>query len=93
MTVEEYLKGAILYEKEGQIIFVHKENDELIQLCDIRGWGHIQHLFVKEGKSKNIDFASAMSFQDQVGEFIKEAIEEKLKKHYEKDNKEDSKKG
>ncbi len=80
MTVKEYLKGKLLYDEEGQIIFIEKEDGKLVQLCDIRGWGHIQHLFVTEKGVKNIDFSAAMKFQDEIGKYIKEAIEEKLKK-------------
>jgi hypothetical protein len=75
MTIKEYLKGTIHYEPAGQMIFCNKEEmgDSLfLTIGDVRGWGQIQYLFPNLNK--------AAKFQDELGEFIAEAIREKLEK-------------
>jgi hypothetical protein len=74
MTVEEFI-GKAKYDKEGQLIFGVKGGN-LQLICDVRGWGAIQNLFTKDGR---IDFDAAYKFQDELGEFIAAAINEKLK--------------
>lgn len=74
-TIQEFI-GNARYDKEGQMIFAVKGGN--IQLiCDIRGWGAIQNLFAD--KSGKIDFDAAYKFQDELGEYIAAAINEKLK--------------
>jgi hypothetical protein len=75
MTIKEYLKGRVYYEPGGQIIFCGKGkfgDGHILDIADVRGWGEIQHLF--EDQQKCIDF------QDGIGEFIAQAIREKLEK-------------
>ncbi len=76
MTVEEYLNGEIKYDKRGQYIWLVDKRGHHDKIADLRGWGKIQNLF--ENKDKTIDFKSAELFQDEVGEFIVQAIREKL---------------
>lgn len=74
MTLQEYLKGTIYYIAEGQMILCEKKdnnNSHILDVSSVRGWGEIQHLF-KTSKE-------AEDFQDSLGEFITEAIKEKIK--------------
>lgn len=72
MKLQEYI-GEAIYDPSGQMIFA-KTNDGLQQLADIRGWGHIQQLFPK--------FKDCEKFQDDVGQFIADAINEKVKRDF-----------
>lgn len=50
--------------------------DELQIIAEVRGWGAIQNLFKR--KDGSIDDEKAAQFQDQLGQFIADAITEKL---------------
>jgi hypothetical protein len=47
-------------------------------IAELRGWGAIQNMFKNEDGS--INFEDAEQFQDEMGKFIVEAINEKLNK-------------
>jgi hypothetical protein len=47
-------------------------------IAEIRGWGAIQNMFIN--KDGSINFEDAEKFQDELGEFIADAINEKLMK-------------
>jgi hypothetical protein len=47
------------------------ENEEIMPIISVRGWGAIQHLFKTEEE--------AIEFQNELGIFIQDAINEKLK--------------
>lgn len=66
MTVKEFLFGDILYDKESQQIY--NKNGSLVM---IRGWAGI-----RKYTSTSLE---TCEFQDKLGEFITEAIKEKLK--------------
>ena len=70
MTVKKWLKD-VYYDQQGQMIFSIKDG-HCQMIADIRGWGAIQHLFDESVKAEN--------FQDEVGQFIVDAIKEKLNK-------------
>jgi hypothetical protein len=73
MTIKDYLKGKVYYEPAGQMIFCRKDDDShILDVSSVRGWGKIQYSFKT--------FTEAAKFQDDLGEFIAEAIREKLKK-------------
>ena len=69
MKVQDFIGEKVSYYRHGQMIFGHK-GDKLQLLLDIRGWGAIQHLFNEE--------KDAADFQDAFGEWIAEAINDKL---------------
>ena len=52
--------------------FPDKTYEVVNEVLSIRGWGAIQHMF------KNID--EAAEFQDELGRFIAEAINEKIER-------------
>ncbi len=53
------------------------EKDGIQMVGEIRGWGAIQHLF--KNPDGSIDFDAAGKFQDELGEWIADAINQKLK--------------
>ena len=74
MTVKEFIGDRVIYDKEGQMIFGMKgDNPKLI--LEVRGVGAIQNSFRKGG---DIDFEAANKFQDEMGKFIANCINEKL---------------
>lgn len=76
MKAEDFIGPEVIYDPSGQIIWGKKEKGELQMIADIRGWGAIQNLFKRPDKS--IDFEKASAFQDEVGEWIADAINQKL---------------
>lgn len=62
--------GKAKYDPSGQMIFAVSKDDGLQLLVDVRGWGRIQHMFKTEKEAE--------VFQDSIGEFITDAINEKL---------------
>ena len=75
MTTRQWLGENIFYDPDAVKIWTHVAEDGkhcIRQIADIRGWGELQHLFE--------DINEAHQFQDKVGEFIVEAIKEKLQR-------------
>jgi len=77
-NVSLFIGVVATYDPDGQIIWGLDENGEHQRIADVRGWGAIQNLF----KSKNgkIDSDKAMEFQDEMGKWIADAINEKLER-------------
>jgi len=75
MTPAEYIKKA-KYDEYGSKIW-SQDGQELQMLADVRGWGHIQNLFKENGQ---INEAKAAKFQDSIGQFIVDAINEKIER-------------
>lgn len=76
MKPEDFIGDKAEYDKEGQMIWGITKGDEMQMLLNVRGWGAIQNLFpmTKEGQNK------AAKYQDEVGQWITDAINEKLEK-------------
>jgi hypothetical protein len=72
MKPQDFIGDSVEYDKEGQIIWGVTNGDELQMLLNVRGWGAIQHLFDSQD--------DAAKFQDEVGQWITDAINEKLNK-------------
>jgi len=75
MKVQEWLSG-LEYDADGMTIEKTVNNSQVI-IFDIKGWSTIVNSLGNEHK--------AALFQDSVGEFILEAINEKLQNDKEKD--------
>lgn len=72
MTIEKWLSD-LHYDKFSQTIWNKSGDDGDAQMvADIRGWGFIQYRF------ETVD--EAEKFQDEVGEFIVQAIREKIER-------------
>lgn len=69
MTVNQWLKN-VYYDPFGQYIWSKQPDGGSQMVCDIRGWGALQHEFDT--------MEEAEKFQDEVGNFIAQAIKEKL---------------
>lgn len=74
MDIKEFLEGKVCYDNEGAVILTHSVEQPV---ADIRGWGSIQNLF-KDSTTGVIDNDKADKFHDQLGQFIADAINEKL---------------
>lgn len=70
--IKEYLNGT--YFDAGSGMFFSKVG----HVADIRGWGHIQNMF--KNPDQTIDFCKAEQFQDALGKWVADAINEKLNK-------------
>jgi hypothetical protein len=79
----KHVGEAKLDEYTQSIIWGIQDNGNFQHLLDInvRGWGAIQNYF--KSKNGSINFESAEKFQDAVGKFIAEAINEKVKRETE----------
>ena len=69
MKVEDFLKDTKYY-PDGGYFFSGEFQSRMVAM--IRGWGEIQYLFE--------DQKDAEKFQDEIGYFIADAINEKLNK-------------
>ena len=56
-----------------------EDNDEPFR---VRGWGYIQNMF-RNPKTSKIDVDAAAKFQDEIAEFIADAINEKIERETE----------
>lgn len=72
MTIEQWLSD-VYYDNWGTHIWNKEDKDGGSQLvAEVRGWGRLQNEF--ETKDE------AAKFQDEVGEFIVQAIREKIER-------------
>ena len=72
-TVESFIGDKVEYDQHGgQFIWGIHNGEEMQMLLSVRGWGAIQHLFDNQN--------DAAKFQDEMGEWIADAINEKLNK-------------
>jgi len=72
MTIEKWLNN-VYYDEFGQYLWSRQDSSVGSQMVgEIRGWGCLQNEF------KTPEEAS--QFQDQVGKFIAEAINEKMER-------------
>ena len=72
----EFFGKEAIYDDMSQKIWAKHADGGLQMIADIRGWGAIQNLFKK--KDGTIDEESAYAFQDGMGRWITEAINEKM---------------
>lgn len=80
--MKNYLGKKVIYYNKGQQIFsVNEGGIAKNHILDIRGWGVIEKMF------KNSQ--EAFEFQDEVGEWVADAINEKLKREWRDDEEED----
>jgi hypothetical protein len=76
--IKSFIGNKVVFdENSGYIFGTNEGKDQGMQLiAEVRGWGAIQNLFkIKNGE---IDFDTAAQFQDEMGKFIAEAIQEKI---------------
>jgi hypothetical protein len=79
MKITDFIKGKVTYDKfGGQYLWIKNPNGGSQMLGEVRGWGAIQNLF--RDKNGNIDEKEAGEFQDLIGDFIADAINEKIER-------------
>lgn len=88
MTIKEWLSN-VYYDEFGTHIWNEEKDGGSQLVVDVRGWGRIQNEFElpKEKGESDIDHKRRMTqaaakFQDSVGNFIVEAIKEKIQRDY-----------
>lgn len=75
--ITDFINGPVIYDKEVQYFWINTPNNGVQMLADLRGWGHIQNMFKENGK---INMDKAGKFQDEIGEFVAQAINEKIER-------------
>ena len=79
MEIKDFIKGTVTYDKfGGQCFWVEEPNGGQKMLAEMRGWGRIQNMF--RNKKGKIDEDAAAEYQDKLGDWIAEAINEKLER-------------
>jgi hypothetical protein len=73
MTPQDFIGKKATYFEFGTQIFGENKKGELQIILDVRGWGAIQNLF--KG-----DLKKASDFQDELGIWFADAINEKLER-------------
>ena len=72
MTIKQWLQN-VHYDEDGQYLWAnHDDGNQLIG--EVRGWGAIYNEFPNDER--------ASTFQDEVGKFIADAINEKIKRDF-----------
>lgn len=77
VKVSDFIGEKATYDESGQMIFGVDKKGGLQLIADVRGWGAIQNLFKN---SNGTIKAEASKFQDELGEWLAEAINEKLER-------------
>lgn len=78
MKVTDFIGVKATYDEYGQFILGVDKDGGHQKLADLRGWGAIQNLFKTKGGL--IDEEKAASFQDELGRWLVDAINEKLER-------------
>jgi hypothetical protein len=73
MTVKEYLKDGVSYNSAGPGITINNKEPVVNILGFLKGKNSIKKLF-------DNDIDAAMDFEDELGEWIADAINQKLNK-------------
>ena len=84
MSIKDFINGKVTYDKfGGQYFWIAQPGGGSQMLAELRGWGHIQNMFAK--KDGIIDASAAEKYQDEIGDFIAEAINEKMERNQQAD--------
>lgn len=79
MKVTDFINGEVTYDKfGGQYFWINDPKGGSQMLAEMRGWGAIQNMF--KGKGGAIDMDKAGEFQDAIGDFVAQAINEKVER-------------
>lgn len=78
ISIQDFIGDKATYDDHGQKIWAVDKQGKMQMLCDLRGWGAIQNLFL--GPGGTLDQEAAAKFQDELGQYIADAITEKLKR-------------
>ena len=76
MTIEDFIGTKVEYDENGgQYLWGIGKDGSMQMIGQIRAWGAIQNLF-KENGVPNLE--KAAEFQDELGKWVADAINEKL---------------
>ena len=78
MKVTDFIGAKATYDERGQTIWGVSKEGLYQKIGDVRGWGAIRKIFLTPDGS--IDEEKAMNFQDELGKWIVDAINEKLQR-------------
>ncbi len=73
VDIKNYIKGKVRFDEFGGGYFW---DDDQNMIAEIRGFGRIQNIVAK--KDGSIDYDEAVEYQNKIGKWIAEAINEKL---------------
>jgi hypothetical protein len=77
MKPQDFINGKVEYDKfGGQYFWIKSKKGGLQMLAEMRGWGGIQKLF----RLEDLSLDEAEKYQDMLGDFIAEAINEKIER-------------
>lgn len=79
MKVTDFINGKVTYDNETQHFWIEDRKGCVQMLAQLRGWGHIQNMFNRP-KFESADWMNAEAFQDEIGEWVAAAINEKLER-------------
>ena len=80
-TLKDFLNGKVKFdEHKAGYFWVQYEDDTLQMIGEVRGYGAIQNLFIQPNGS--VDFNKVDAFQDELGKFIADAINEKIERDF-----------
>jgi hypothetical protein len=77
-NILKFIGDSVVYDQNGTYIWGIDKRNNPQMIAEVRGYGAIQNLFID--KKTGLDVDAANNFQDEVGKFIAEAINEKLKR-------------
>lgn len=81
MKVTDFITGKVTYDKHGgQYFWINDPKGGMQMLAEMRGYGAIQNLKKGKGAIDTLTVNEANDFQDMVGNFIAEAINEKIER-------------
>ena len=80
MKITDFIEGKVTYDNYGKYFWVNDASEGQHMLAELRGWGRIQNMFQSKGK---YDLEGAEKFQDELGEWVASAINEKLEREKE----------
>lgn len=82
IKITDFIGEKVWFDEGGAGYIWGEEKDGGSQMIgEVRGWGAIQNLF--KDKNGGVDFKKAEDFQDALGHWIADAIQQKLKKENE----------
>lgn len=80
MKIKDFINGEVTYDNCGQYFWI-KTPDGNQMLAELRGWGAIQNRF--KDKKGDINMSAAADFQDEIGMWIAQAINDTMKREVE----------
>jgi len=76
MKIQDFINGKVTYEKLGFSFWINDPKGGLQMLALMRGRGVLIDMF--KDRKGNVDMDAYRKFKDEVGDFIADAINEKL---------------